>query len=155
MNLEIEDWLERAKGAFKQVAELTLMCGFSQPANKACSDLCDGSHIRIKSNYQEIDIYFLTNRKGLQAISKMMLGLDEEESDVSDSDVSDSFNEIVNITAGIMDVEAQDLMLEIELSLPSFGHFTHKDKKNWKRAQFDYDLDGNIVSLIIYEKHKG
>jgi hypothetical protein len=119
--LETEQWLKIIAESASEVATVAL--GFERCEVRAQAttvpDGMVGAYLPLGTNEQPMQVGFLSDPAGCQALAKALLGMAPEDEDLSPSDLSDAISELANVVAGGIKRRVPG-GVELKLGLPLF-----------------------------------
>jgi hypothetical protein len=119
--LTTSDWMQTIQETACEVATVAL--GFEDcvkgPHNVNVRTGMSGAYLPLWTATEQIQVGLLADDAGCQALAKALLGMEQTEPDLSMSDKSDSFSEIVNMLAGGLKRRLEG-RVDLKLGLPLF-----------------------------------
>lgn len=150
-----DEWMAAAVESIREIAE-TLGFGDCTPLETPPPGAGDqpGSYIAVVGDDVSLQIGFLAEPKGHEALARRMLSL-EEDADLPASDVADAACEIVNILAGGLKRGMSGTADNLKLGLPVFVEGKVHEPREQAHATTHVRVGDVPVSLVLFRGRSG
>lgn len=112
-------WAETAFQAMEELAETALGCEATIVSKKAeLPEDTVGAYVALVHDGGSVQVGVLAGPSGSEALTRILLGMEEDEPFESESDVADGMGEIANILAGLLKGPFDSKLPGLELGLP-------------------------------------
>lgn len=151
--VSLDDWFRAATDTMAEVAEGPLDCEMSLLDRKeghSTPSLC--ASIPLVSSTDSIQIGLVASSEVCDALTRILMCMDEDEELEGDSDVADAMGEIVNIVAGAMKSHLEGRVEGLELGLPLVARDVIDNVPPTRRTSAAIRLGSHEATLFVWKK---
>lgn len=147
---DTQEWLRIIAESASEVATVAL--GFEnceiRNQGSTVSEGLIGAYLPLGTNEQPMQVGFLSDAAGCQKLAKALLGMGEDDEDLSPADLSDAISEIANVVAG--GIKRRVLGgVDIKLGLPLFVNGSVQPNEHLAIMTAELGL-GPVTAVILF-----
>jgi len=145
-----EQLFQSAKAAFECCAQsmcLTTELPYSEIVEQVPPDLA-GAYLTLVADQGSVIIGIVSDRKGLEFLTRTMLGMEPSDDEVEIADIADAMGELANVWGGQYKTDLASELQNIRIGLPMFAHGRIDAPRTSHTRIFKLVID--VIPVFIY-----
>lgn len=112
-----------------------------------------GAYISLVGDTESIELGVVADHAGCQRLAGVMLGLEEEDGPIPESELGDAMGELLNMIAGTVKTQLREHGLSVRLGLPMFCRGQVEVSKGSQHRYFDVKI-GDVETVCVVHRHQ-
>ena len=156
--IELNEWLNALSESAVELLTETLgfeSGSFSDGSDELAEGLC-GAYISLLGEDSALELGIVSDAEGCEAMAQALLGLEPGDGeDLSEADVADAVNEVVDIVAGGVKTRMVERDPTLKMGLPVFVEGRIKNSASQESAITELVTGGVKVHLMVLRQGTG